>query len=80
MPSVFVVPVYVELPAGFERAIVTLESILRRAGYTFHTGELLPHTLEECKEANDGQLRTGRPPGPRGQECLPELRGANPGG
>jgi hypothetical protein len=49
MPSVFVVPVYVEVSSGFERAVDTLESYLRRAGYIFHTGEPLPATLEDTK-------------------------------
>jgi hypothetical protein len=48
MPKVFVVPVYVELTDGFERAVATLESHLRRAGYAFHTGEPVPKTLEEA--------------------------------
>jgi hypothetical protein len=56
LPSVFVVPVYVEVSAGFERAVDTLESHLRRAGYLFHTGEPLPETLEETKRA----LENGR--------------------
>jgi hypothetical protein len=51
LPSVFVVPVYVEVSSGFERAVDTLESHLRRAGYLFHTGEPLPRTLEETKRA-----------------------------
>jgi len=51
MPGVFVVPVYVEVPTGFERAVATLESHLRRAGYTFYTGEPLPVTLEETRKA-----------------------------
>jgi hypothetical protein len=51
MPSVFVVPVYVEVPQGFERAIATLESHLRRAGYAFCMGAALPVTLEETKQA-----------------------------
>ena len=49
MPGVFVVPIYVEVPSGFERAVATLESHLRRAGYAFYTGEPLPVTLEETK-------------------------------
>lgn len=66
MPDVFVVPVYVEVPSGFERAVATLESYLQRAGYAFCTGEPLLETLEETKEGrlrkrlgadNDGQLR-----------------------
>ena len=56
MPSVFVVPVYVEVSSGFERAVDTLELYLRRAGYLFHTGEPLPETLEETKRA----LESGR--------------------
>jgi hypothetical protein len=69
MPSVFVVPVYVEVPAGFERAISTLESILQRAGYRFYTGQPLFETLEEAtralasgtmmSEADDGTVGTG---------------------
>ena len=51
LPSVFVVPVYIEVSGGFERAVDTLELYLRRAGYLFHTGELLPETLEETKRA-----------------------------
>lgn len=51
MPSVFVVPVYVEVPSGFDRSIMALESHLRRAGYLFHTGEPLFETLEETKKA-----------------------------
>lgn len=49
MPSVFVVPVYVEVSGGFERAVDTLELYLRRAGYLFHTGQPLPATLEDTK-------------------------------
>jgi len=56
LPSVFVVPVYVEVSSGFERAVDTLELYLRRAGYLFHTGEPLPETLEETKRA----LENGR--------------------
>lgn len=51
MPSVFVVPVYVEVPGGFERSVMALESHLRRAGYVFHTGDPLFETLEETKRA-----------------------------
>jgi len=51
MPSVFVVPVYVEVPSGFERSIIALESHLRRAGYVFHTGDPLFETLEETKKS-----------------------------
>jgi hypothetical protein len=51
MPSVFVVPVYVEVPGGFERSVMALESHLRRAGYVFHTGDPLFETLEETKKA-----------------------------
>ena len=56
LPSVFVVPVYVEVSGGFERAVDTLELYLRRAGYLFHTGEPLSLTLEETKRA----LENGR--------------------
>ena len=73
MPSVFVVPVYVEVPVGFERAIGTLEAILQRSGYIFYTGKPLPKTLEECKKATNGRIGKGRPPGLGGQEHLPEL-------
>lgn len=52
MPGVFVVPVYVELPEGFDRAIDTLESHLRRAGYAFYTGEPLRKTLDEAAKQN----------------------------
>jgi hypothetical protein len=51
LPSVFVVPVYIEVSSGFERAVDTLELYLQRAGYLFHTGEPLPETLEETKRA-----------------------------
>jgi hypothetical protein len=51
MPSVFVVPVYVELPGGFERSVIALENHLRRAGYLFHTGEPLLESLEETKQS-----------------------------
>jgi 2'-deoxycytidine 5'-triphosphate deaminase (DCD) len=47
MPGVFVVPAYVELPDGFDRAIDTPESHLRRAGYAFYTGKPLRKTLVE---------------------------------
>ena len=49
MANVLVVPVYVEVPEGFERAVSTLESHLRRAGYSFYTGDPLSETLEESK-------------------------------
>jgi hypothetical protein len=80
LPSVFVVPVYVEVPSGFERSIATLEATLRRAGYTFHTGEPLAETLEEYKKATDGHIRTERSAEFGGQECLPELRRDNSAG
>jgi hypothetical protein len=51
MPGVFVVPVYVEVPSGFERTILALEAHLRRAGYIFYTGAPLLKTLEEAKES-----------------------------
>ena len=50
MPSVLVVPVYVEVPGGFERSVRALESHLRRAGYVFHTGDPLFETLEQTKK------------------------------
>jgi hypothetical protein len=49
MPSVLIIPVYVEVPSGFERAISALESHLERAGYAFHTGEPLSEDLERMK-------------------------------
>lgn len=57
LPSVFVVPVYIEVSGGFERAVDTLESYLQRAGYLFHTGEPLPETLEETKRALESARR-----------------------
>ncbi len=51
MPTVFVVPVYVEVPSGFERSVIALESHLRRAGYVFHVGDPLFETLEETKKS-----------------------------
>jgi hypothetical protein len=51
MPSVFVVPVYVEVPGGFERSVMALEEHLRRAGYVFHVGDPLFETLEETKKS-----------------------------
>jgi hypothetical protein len=80
MPSVFVVPVYVEVPAGYERAIGALETILRRSGYMFYTGKPLPKTLEQCKKANNGRIRTERSPGPGGEKYLPELWDDNTSG
>jgi hypothetical protein len=55
LPSVFVVPVYIEVSGGFERAVDTLELYLQRAGYLFHTGEPLPETLEETKRALENE-------------------------
>lgn len=58
MPSVFVVPVYVEVPAGFERAISTLESHLRRAGYVFKMGEpMAPSEDSIMNESEEAKLR-----------------------
>lgn len=51
MPSVVVVPVYVEVSGGFERAVDTLESYLRHAGYIFHTGEPVAESLEDTKRS-----------------------------
>ena len=71
VPSVLVVPVYVEVNSGFERAVPTLESILRNAGYVFCVGDPLPETLDETKdrlgtdrpiEPCNGQIRTGLSP------------------
>jgi hypothetical protein len=41
--------VYIEVSSGFERAVDTLESYLRRAGYAFHTGKPMTEDLEEIK-------------------------------
>jgi hypothetical protein len=72
MPSVFVVPVYVEVPSGFERSVMALESHLRRAGYVFHTGEPLFETLEETKKSlrqntasGDGEIEPELATGPQ---------------
>jgi hypothetical protein len=68
LPSVFVVPVYVEVSAGFERAVDTLESHLRRAGYIFYTGEPLPETLDDTKRALEEKAdRRGRDGGVRAE-------------
>jgi hypothetical protein len=61
MPGVFVVPVYVEVPDGFERAVSTLESILQRAGYRFCTGEPSFETLDDTKQALVEGTKTYRP-------------------
>ncbi|MGB8112266.1 MAG: hypothetical protein WCF22_00755 [Candidatus Sulfotelmatobacter sp.] len=84
MPDVVVVPVYVEVPSGWERAVGALESHLRRAGYLFQTGEPIAETLETTKlrlGANcHGGLGTGTTSGAVEKEHLPELRAANSGG
>ena len=61
MPSVCVVPVYVEVPDGFERAIATLEGILERSGYRFHTGTPFAGTLDEARPTLEetGRIRAG---------------------
>ncbi len=61
MPNVLVVPVYVEVPSGFERSVMALESHLRRAGYVFHTGDPLFETLEDTKKSlsQNGQSARG---------------------
>ena len=77
MPSVFVVPVYVEVPSGIDLAVPTLESYLRRAGYAFHTGEPLAEDLEATKlrlEARHGRVGSGPPPQVGCDERLPQLR------
>jgi len=63
----------VEVSVGFERAIGTLEAILKRSGYIFYTGKPLPKTLEECKKSTNGRIGKGRSPGLGSQEYLPEL-------
>lgn len=72
MPSVFVVPVYVEVPSGFERSVMALESHLRRAGYVFHTGDPLFETLDETKKSllknaarGDGEIEQELATGPQ---------------
>lgn len=49
MPSVCVIAVYVEVPDGFERAITTLESVLGKAGYRFHTAAPVIGTLDQTR-------------------------------
>ena len=71
MPTVLVVPVYVEIP-GIARGVMALEEILRRAGYIFLTGEPLHETLEQTKKmhlkegftnpSDDGQIGAGLSP------------------
>jgi len=56
MPSVLVVPVYVEVPQGFERAVDALESYLRQAGFAIYTGEPLAEDLEQTKARLGGIL------------------------
>ena len=59
MPGVFVVPVYVEVSSGFERAVDTLESYLRRAGYIFLTGEPMAESLDDTKRSLQQKRETG---------------------
>jgi hypothetical protein len=62
MPSVSVVPVYIEVSSGFERSVDTLEWYLRRAGYLFHTGEAVSESLDETiKRLGEMSARTGAP-------------------
>lgn len=49
--AALVVPVYIEVPQGFDRAVDTLESHLRRAGYIFHIGQPHRETLLDIKWA-----------------------------
>jgi len=56
MPSVLVVPVYVEVPRGFERAVHALELHLRQAGYAFYTGAPLVEDLEQTKARLGGRF------------------------
>jgi hypothetical protein len=63
MPSVLVVPVYVEVSGGFDRAVSTLEAYLQRAGYIFHTGEPVAEDLEATKSrlgARDERIGTNQ--------------------
>jgi len=71
LPSVFVVPVYIEVSGGFERAVDTLELYLQRAGYLFHTGEPLSETLEETKRALDNGREIRGDDGGIGAELSP---------
>jgi hypothetical protein len=71
LPSVFVVPVYIEVSGGFERAVDTLELYLQRAGYLFHTGEPLPKTLEETKRALENERAHRGDAGGPGAELSP---------
>jgi hypothetical protein len=61
MPSVLVVPVYVEVPQGFERAVDALESYLRHAGYVIYTGEPLAEDLEQTKARLGGHTCASQP-------------------
>ena len=61
MPSVLVVPIYVEIPSGIERAVMALESHLRRAGYVFRTGEPIQLT-SECINPAPGVNRPAAEP------------------
>lgn len=87
MPSVFVVPVYVEVPEGFERAVFVLESHLRRAGYAFRMGEPQACSLDQMADiaplqeglANDQQILCPKcggeiEPDQRPAEALPFLQ------
>ena len=65
MPSVVVLPVYVEVPSGFDLAVSTLESYLRRAGYVFRTGEPPAENLEGTRlrlEITHERIGTGQSP------------------
>src|SRR5438034_10945969 len=60
MPSVLVVPVYVEVPDGFERAVTALEAHLRRAGYAFYTASRCQYHWKRRKELCLRDKRQGR--------------------
>jgi hypothetical protein len=72
--------VYVEVPAGFERAVDALEFHLRQAGYAFHTGAVLRKTLEDVKmslphegDQDNGGSAERLHQGVLGQKGLPEV-------
>ena len=64
MADVLVVPVFVEIPSGFERSLSTLEDILRRAGYAFSVGEPLSGMVETAAQTfaqqQNGEFIDGR--------------------
>src|SRR2546421_179020 len=75
MPSVLVVPVYVEIPSGIERAVMALESHLRRAGYVFRTGEPVQMNYECINPATGAN----RPSAPFTRDYSPARNSVRPG-